>query len=53
VTSAVRFARSRRRLLEVERASVWQLVDDGAAIECIDLYERSPGYRDSLGKIDV
>src|SRR5215831_9926934 len=28
-------------VLEVERASVWRLVDGGAAIECIDLYERS------------
>ena len=28
-------------VLEVERASVWRLVDSGAAIECIDLYEQS------------
>jgi diguanylate cyclase (GGDEF)-like protein/PAS domain S-box-containing protein len=28
-------------VLGVERASVWRLVDDGAAIECIDLFERS------------
>jgi GAF domain-containing protein len=28
-------------VLEVERASVWRLVDGGAAIECIDLYEQS------------
>jgi diguanylate cyclase (GGDEF)-like protein/PAS domain S-box-containing protein len=28
-------------VLEVERASVWRLVDGGAAIECIDLFERS------------
>jgi hypothetical protein len=28
-------------VLAVERASVWRLVDGGAAIECIDLYERS------------
>jgi diguanylate cyclase (GGDEF)-like protein/PAS domain S-box-containing protein len=28
-------------VLEVERASVWRLVDGGGAIECIDLYERS------------
>jgi diguanylate cyclase (GGDEF)-like protein/PAS domain S-box-containing protein len=28
-------------VLDVERASVWRLVDGGAAIECIDLYERS------------
>ena len=28
-------------VLGVERASVWRLVDGGAAIECIDLYERS------------
>jgi diguanylate cyclase (GGDEF)-like protein/PAS domain S-box-containing protein len=28
-------------VLEVERASVWRLVDSDAAIECIDLYERS------------
>ena len=29
------------QVLDVERASVWQLVDGGCAIECIDLYERS------------
>lgn len=28
-------------VLDVERASAWRLVDGGAAIECIDLYERS------------
>jgi diguanylate cyclase (GGDEF)-like protein/PAS domain S-box-containing protein len=28
-------------VLGVERASVWRLADSGAAIECIDLYERS------------
>jgi diguanylate cyclase (GGDEF)-like protein/PAS domain S-box-containing protein len=35
-------------VLEVERASVWRLVDRGAAIECIDLYERSR-HRHSTG----
>jgi diguanylate cyclase (GGDEF)-like protein/PAS domain S-box-containing protein len=29
------------QVLQVERASVWRLVDGGCAIECIDLYERS------------
>ena len=29
------------RLLDVERTSVWRLVDDDTAIECIDLYERT------------
>jgi diguanylate cyclase (GGDEF)-like protein/PAS domain S-box-containing protein len=29
------------QVLQVERASVWRLVDAGKAIECIDLYERS------------
>jgi diguanylate cyclase (GGDEF)-like protein/PAS domain S-box-containing protein len=29
------------QVLEVERASVWRLVDSGEGIECIDLYERS------------
>jgi PAS domain S-box-containing protein len=28
-------------VLEVERASVWRLVDERRGIECIDLYERS------------
>jgi diguanylate cyclase (GGDEF)-like protein/PAS domain S-box-containing protein len=28
-------------VLEVDRASIWRLVDAGAEIECIDLYERS------------
>jgi diguanylate cyclase (GGDEF)-like protein/PAS domain S-box-containing protein len=28
-------------VLEVDRASIWRLVDGGAAIICIDLYERS------------
>lgn len=31
--------------LGVERASVWHLRDDGSAIECVDLYERSSGRR--------
>ena len=35
-------------VLEVERASVWRLIDGGAAIECIDLYERS-GKQHSAG----
>lgn len=35
-------------VLEVERASVWRLVDSGGAIECIDLYERTPS-RHSAG----
>jgi diguanylate cyclase (GGDEF)-like protein/PAS domain S-box-containing protein len=35
-------------VLEVERASVWRLADGGAAIECIDLYERS-GKKHSAG----
>ena len=28
-------------MIDVERASVWDLVDDGTAIVCRDLYERS------------
>ena len=36
------------QVLDVERASVWRLVDSGGAIECIDLYERSQG-RHSAG----
>ena len=36
------------RLIDVERTSVWRLVDGGSALECIDLYERSPG-RHSAG----
>jgi len=28
-------------VLEVERASVWRLIESGGGIECIDLYERS------------
>lgn len=28
-------------LLNVERASVWQLSSDGATLDCVDLYERS------------
>jgi diguanylate cyclase (GGDEF)-like protein/PAS domain S-box-containing protein len=35
-------------VLGVERASVWRLVDSGAGIECIDLYQRSPA-RHSAG----
>src|SRR6266446_8966297 len=27
--------------LEVERASIWRLIDNGTAIECLDLFERS------------
>jgi diguanylate cyclase (GGDEF)-like protein/PAS domain S-box-containing protein len=30
------------QILEVERASVWRLAEDGSAIECLDLYERTP-----------
>src|SRR5262245_13657199 len=33
--------------LEVERSSVWKLIEDGAAIECVDLYERSAGRHSS------
>ncbi len=33
--------------LEVERASVWRIVDGGAAIECVDLFERSAGRHGS------
>jgi diguanylate cyclase (GGDEF)-like protein/PAS domain S-box-containing protein len=29
--------------LEVERTSVWRIVEGGSALECIDLYERSKG----------
>jgi diguanylate cyclase (GGDEF)-like protein/PAS domain S-box-containing protein len=29
------------QVLDVERSSVWRLVEEGTAIECIDLYERS------------
>ncbi len=36
------------QIMNVERSSVWRLVDDGAAIQCIDLYERTPG-RHSAG----
>ena len=36
------------RLIDVERTSVWRLVDGGSALECTDLYERSPG-RHSAG----
>ena len=33
--------------LEVERASVWRIIEDGAAIECVDLYQRSTGSHSS------
>jgi diguanylate cyclase (GGDEF)-like protein/PAS domain S-box-containing protein len=35
-------------VLDVERASVWQLCDGGTAIECTDLFERTPA-RHSAG----
>lgn len=38
-------------LLNVGRASVWRLVDQGAAIECIDLYERGPSRHTSGTRI--
>jgi diguanylate cyclase (GGDEF)-like protein/PAS domain S-box-containing protein len=38
-------------LLEVERASVWRLVDDGAAIECVDLFSRGPDHHEAGVKI--
>jgi hypothetical protein len=38
-------------LLNVERASVWRLADQGAAIECIDLYERGPARHSSGTRI--
>jgi diguanylate cyclase (GGDEF)-like protein/PAS domain S-box-containing protein len=42
VASAFRqITQTASQVLGVERASVWRLVDAGAAIECIDLYERS------------
>ena len=34
-------------VLEVERASVWRLVDSGTAIVCIDLFERSQARHSS------
>src|SRR5687767_8172827 len=33
--------------LAVERTSVWRIVEDGAALECLDLYERSLGKHSS------
>jgi diguanylate cyclase (GGDEF)-like protein/PAS domain S-box-containing protein len=39
------------QILDVERASVWRLVDNGAAIECIDLYERSPSRHGAGARI--
>jgi len=39
------------QVLEVERASVWELVDGGRAIECIDLYERSQGRHSAGARI--
>ncbi len=41
------------QVLEVERASVWRLADSGAAIECIDLFERSPGRHSSGVRIEA
>ena len=41
------------QVLEVERASVWRLADSGAAIECIDLYERSPSRHSSGVRIEA
>jgi diguanylate cyclase (GGDEF)-like protein/PAS domain S-box-containing protein len=35
-------------VLEIERSSIWRLVDGGGAIECIDLFERTAG-RHSAG----
>jgi len=40
-------------VLEVERASVWRLVESGAAIECIDLFERSAGRHTSGTRISA
>ncbi|MGB7219009.1 MAG: diguanylate cyclase [Vicinamibacterales bacterium] len=37
--------------LEVERASVWRLIDNGSAIECMDLYERSPARHTAGGLV--
>jgi diguanylate cyclase (GGDEF)-like protein/PAS domain S-box-containing protein len=42
VTQAFRqITETAAEVLEVERASVWRLIDSGGAIECIDLYEQS------------
>jgi diguanylate cyclase (GGDEF)-like protein/PAS domain S-box-containing protein len=41
------------QVLEVERASVWRLVDGGAAIECIDLFERSQARHSSGTRISA
>jgi len=35
------------QVLEVERASVWRMVDSGTAIVCIDLFERSQARHSS------
>jgi len=39
------------QILNVERASVWRLVDQGAAIECTDLYERASSRHSSGTRI--
>src|SRR6185503_6426754 len=33
---------SAARTLNCERTSVWRLVDEGSAIRCVDLFERTP-----------
>jgi diguanylate cyclase (GGDEF)-like protein/PAS domain S-box-containing protein len=35
------------QVLEVERTSVWRLIDDETAIECVDLFERTAGRHSS------
>jgi diguanylate cyclase (GGDEF)-like protein/PAS domain S-box-containing protein len=51
--SAEDVARAVRRIteaaaetLDVERASVWRVRPDGSALECLDLYRRTPGSHD-------
>jgi len=41
------------QVLDVERASVWRLIDSGAGIECIDLYERSQNRHSSGVRISA
>ncbi len=41
------------RVLKVDRVSIWQLVDDGAALGCVDLFERGPARHGAGGRISA
>ncbi len=41
------------RLLKVERAGIWRVVDEGAALACVDLFDRASGGHGAGERIEA